>query len=183
MKIASEMRAVRRIFFAALLWATLAPLGTAHAQYVCMPGTHSTTGAWEVPNASFCAPDESQGDDRESRGTNDASPPPEPVWETRWGAIATGEGSFGTAVSYPSEQAARSRATLECQAQSNGKPCRVKLAFYNQCAALAGGDTGSIAFGSATEERAKNLAVTNCSKHTSNCRVIYSGCSLPELSR
>ena len=176
------MTAARSIFLAALLWATLAPVGTAHAQYVCMPGTHSTTGAWEVPNSSFCAPDENQDNSGEDRSTDDEAPAPEPVWETRWGAISTGAGSFGTALGYPSEQAARSRATLECQAQSNGMPCRVKLAFNNQCAALAGGDTGSIAFSSATVERAKDLAVTNCAKHTSNCRIVYSGCSLPELN-
>jgi len=171
------------VFLAILLCAALLPLDAAHAQYVCMPGTHSTTGAWEVPNASFCAPDEDQGEDRESQDTNDASPPPEPVWETRWGAIATGEGTFGTAISYPSEQAARNRATLECQAQTNGKPCRVRLAFHNQCAALAEGDAGSIAFSSATVERAEQLAIANCSEHTSNCQIIYSGCSLPELSK
>lgn len=182
------MKSVSKSVFPAILFgaALLAP-GDGHAQYVCAPGTHSTTSAWEVPNASFCAPDEDPGEDPredgDNRGAEEAGPPPEPVWETRWGAIATGEGSFGTALRYPSEQAARNRAIAECQAQSKGKPCRVRLAFNDQCAALAGGDTGSIAFRSATAERAEKLAVSNCSKHTSNCQVIYSGCSLPEPGR
>ncbi len=152
----------------------------ARAQYVCAPGTYSVLGSLEVPNASYCAPMEDYGDDAHAK-TDDGPPPPEPVWEDRWGAIATGEGSFGTALNYASESDARTRAIFECQVQGNGSPCRVRLTFYNQCASLASGDAGSIAYSAATEEQAKESAVARCADHTANCHVTYSGCSLPEL--
>lgn len=167
------------LFILAAGWTVLVPIDAAHAQYTCAPGSYSVTGAIDVPNSSYCAPikDDGYEDDAQS----EESPPPEPVWETRWGAIATGEGFFGTALNYSSEQAARDRANSECQTQSNGKPCRVRLAFSNQCASLAAGDTGSIAFSAATEERSKDLATSHCSERTTNCQILYSGCSLPEL--
>ena len=168
--------AVRTVILAAAFFASTLPLSNARAQVVCGPGTHSVLGQHQVPDYSFCAPDENQGND--DSGADSASPPPEPVWKTRWGAIATGEGVYGTALSLSDEQAARVRAMGECQA--SGKPCRIRLTFHNQCAALASGNAGSIAFAAATLQRARDLAVQNCSKHTSNCRVFYSGCSLPE---
>jgi hypothetical protein len=155
------------------------PSGAAFAQYVCAPGSHSVTGNWDVPNSSFCAPDADVGD----AGTEDdtsTQPAPEPQWEERWGAIATGEGAYGAGLSFATEQAAINRALSECTAHTKGKPCRVRQTFHNQCAALAGGDAGSIAWTSGEVATAKQKAVAACSQHTKNCEVLYSGCSYPE---
>ncbi|GEM_PF-1891777 len=153
----------------------LACIGSDHAnaQVVCGPGTHSTIAGYQVPDYSYCALDEVVPVEPVQ------APPPEPVWEDRWGAITTGEGSYGTAQDFRTEAGAINRAVLECQASSNGKPCRVRLTYYNQCAALASGDGGSIAFSNASEQGAQSAALNACKQHTTNCQVVWSGCSLP----
>lgn len=153
----------------------------AHAQVVCAPGSYSVLGGVEVPNASYCAPMATDDDDdSDSYGGTSAPEAPEPQWETRWGAIATGEGAYGAGLSFATEQGAIDRALSECKAHTKGKPCRVRQTFHNQCAALAGGDAGSIAWSSSEVGIAKQKAVAACSQHTKNCEVLYSGCSYPE---
>lgn len=171
---------MKRVLFAAVCWGMLLSMGEARAAVVCGPGTHASIASNEVPDYSFCLPDENLGDEDDR---SDANPPAEPVWETRWGAIATGDGAYGAALQYPNEQAARERASSECQARTHGQPCRVRLTFRDQCAALAGGDAGSVAFSAATEERATALAIKRCAENTAHCRILYSGCSLPERSQ
>lgn len=151
----------------------------AHAQ-ACPPGTYSVLGGVDVPNGSYCAPMQSDDDDPDSYDGSSAPAVVEPQWEERWGAIATGEGAFGAGLSFSTEQGAIDRALSECVAHTKGKPCRVRQTFHNQCAALAGGDTGSIAWSSSEVGIAKQKAVAACSQHTKNCEVLYSGCSYPE---
>lgn len=160
------------------LFAAMAVFSEAQAQYICGPGSHSTIGGMTVPDASFCAADET--DDGEQPNVAPDAETRQPVWETRWGAIATGPGTFGAGLNFADEDSARAQALTECQGLGDRQPCRVRLAFDNQCAVLAAGDDGSIAFGAATVERARALAGTRCSEHTSNCKIIYSGCSLTE---
>ena len=123
-----------------------------------------------------------QSDDDDPHSYDGSSAPAvvEPQWEERWGAIATGEGAFGAGLSFSTEQGAIYRALSQCAAHTKGKPCRVRQTFHNQCAALAGGDTGSIAWSSSEVGIAKQKAVAACSQHTKNCEVLYSGCSYPE---
>jgi Domain of unknown function (DUF4189) len=104
----------------------------------------------------------------------------EPGWETRWGAIATADGAFGVANGMTSKRHAESQAMSDCKARSNGKPCKLKTAFYDQCAALAWGDEVNITFRSPDLQDAESSAVQACSKHTSNCKVYYSACSYPQ---
>jgi hypothetical protein len=153
----------------------------AHAGVVCPPGTYSRIASHEVPDYSFCSPVEDDGDDSDTDSSDMQAPPAsEPQWEERWGAIATGEGAYGAGLSFATEQAAINRAMSECTAHTKGKPCRVRQTFHNQCAALAGGDAGSIAWTSGEVAAAKQKAVAACSQHTKNCAVLYSGCSYPE---
>jgi hypothetical protein len=107
----------------------------------------------------------------------------EPAWETRWGAIATADGAFGVANGVTSRQHAESQAMSDCKARSNGKPCKLKTAFHDQCAALAWGDEVNITFRSPDQKDAENSAVQACSKHTSNCKVYYSACSYPKRAQ
>lgn len=54
-------RPVRVVAALAAIWLSAFPFKAAHAQVTCAPGTHSVLGGYEVPNGSFCAPDDSAG--------------------------------------------------------------------------------------------------------------------------
>lgn len=110
-------------------------------------------------------------------GANDQGP--EERWETRWGAIAIGDGYFGAAEGASSKDEAENTAMQRCLSTSNGEKCWVKISYSDQCAALAWGDGGVIAFRSPDKDDAERSAVSSCSKHTTHCKVFYSGCSYP----
>jgi hypothetical protein len=109
-------------------------------------------------------------------------PDPGPQWSTRWGAIATATGTFGTANNLSSKRKAQKEAMKRCKAQG-GKDCSVLLSFYNQCGALVGGDTRTLAYGDAELAKAESGAMANCSAATQNCKLYYSACSYPERIR
>lgn len=109
--------------------------------------------------------------------------PAEPAeeWETRWGSIATGQGLFGASQGVHSKSQAEKIALRQCQ-ESGGKggKCKVKITYHDQCAALAWGDGGAIAFRSPDRSDAESSAVAACSQHTTDCQLYYSACSYPE---
>lgn len=111
---------------------------------------------------------------------NGAGEPTE-EWETRWGAIATGNGLFGAAEGASSKSQAEKIALRQCR-ESGGKggKCKVKITYHDQCAALAWGDGGAIAFRSPDRSDAETSAVAACSQHTTDCQLYYSACSYPE---
>jgi len=154
--------------------------GNAIAEGRCPDGYYPTGGAdvgWYG-----CAPMDpvQSSDDAEPNSGGDVD---DSVWETRWGAIATADGAFGVANGMTSKRHAESQAMSDCKARSNGKPCKLKTAFYDQCAALAWGDEVNITFRSPDLQDAEQSAVQACSKHTSNCQVYYSACSYPKRIR
>lgn len=171
---------MKKIFCSLVLLSLAGFADQTHAGVVCPPGTYSRIASHEVPDYSFCSPVEDDSDDSDGYDNDMTPPAAEPQWEERWGAIATGEGAFGAGLSFSTEQGAIDRALSECVAHTKGKPCRVRQTFHNQCAALAGGDAGSIAWSSSEVGIAKQKAVAACSQHTKNCEVLYSGCSYPE---
>jgi Domain of unknown function (DUF4189) len=104
------------------------------------------------------------------------------LWETRWGAIATGIGAFGAANDLSSKRKAAKEAIKQCKA-NGGKKCSVQMTFYNQCGALAWGDAGNTTFNAHSLEDAEQSAVAQCQSHTRNCRLYYSACSYPKQIR
>jgi Domain of unknown function (DUF4189) len=101
-----------------------------------------------------------------------------PRWETRWGAIATGGSAFGYAQDMPSKRKAEKAALQQCKSKA-GQKCEIATSFYNQCGALAIGDASG-AYGAGADIATSNrLAMTACSKQTTNCKVHYSACSYP----
>lgn len=116
-------------------------------------------------------------------GPNSGTGPPEepePQWETRWGAVATTDGAMGIAVGQESQESAEQQAISECQAHSSGKACEVRIAYYNQCVAVAWGDAGSRMARSPDLKDAEETALRNCEKTTTNCDLYYSACSYAE---
>lgn len=154
----------------------------------CPPGQYPIGGQ----GVQGCAPMPGGG-----AGSNGVSPRPTGRWETRWGAIAEdtspGPGAplaTGAAVSQNSKRAASSLAMDECRKQGGNK-CEVRLAYYNQCAAIAdpGSSSGVIAGGTSiaahaeTLEQATDLAVRDCMQANGrgDCAVSYSACSMSEF--
>jgi Domain of unknown function (DUF4189) len=142
-----------------------------HGEGRCPDGYFPTGGA-EVGWYS-CAP--MGGSD--ASGSSSAS---QPQWQTRWGAIATANGAFGVSADLPSEEAAVSAALSHCQSRSEGRSCAAKVAYYDQCIALAWGDgLNKIARGPDLA-KVRETALQECQSSTTNCKLFYSGCSYPK---
>ncbi|WP_082578547.1 DUF4189 domain-containing protein [Lysobacter sp. Root690] len=108
----------------------------------------------------------------------------EPRWATRWGAVAVGEdskgsGILGKAESFPSKRKAEKAALANCEAK-DGHDCEITHAYYDQCVAVAWGDTLVSTASAENSEKASQLAVEKCGKSSTNCGIYYTGCSYPE---
>ncbi|MCC8556379.1 DUF4189 domain-containing protein [Xanthomonas hortorum] len=142
---------------------------SAFAQTACPAGV--------APGSPQCGPDSGT-----SRGDIPA-PPPKPTgeWVKTWGAIAGSDstGEAGTAVGRLSENEAKEAAIRRCAINGPGD-CKINLVYRNQCAALVSTQSDSFYQGSATKERAIDLAMRSCKKSNGGeCKVLYSECSEP----
>lgn len=137
----------------------------------CPPGYYPIGGQ----GASGCAPIP------DSEEADEESSPPSVRWADRWGAIAIDNTSseVGVITSMPSKSKAEKAALAQCRAKGSDA-CKVKLAYYNQCAAIVWGNTGYNTTHAATKERASEIGMQSCGAEDSNCRVFYADCSLPE---
>ncbi|MCU4638996.1 DUF4189 domain-containing protein [Acinetobacter courvalinii] len=145
-------------------------LGVSSSIYAC------PAGMVELPGG-VCLPPDHQNSPLNNLPS--ASPPP-PVWATRWGAIATDgpTASLGAVVDMRSKRQAEKAALTECRAKG-GKKCEVDLAYYNQCAVMVTGDNSYLSQGAVSKEEATRIAMQKCQAKDVNCRVYYSGCSMP----
>lgn len=171
-----------------LLTVILCP-AIAFAEGACPPGQYPIGGQGVVG----CAP-------IPGAGSTGAQTPSQPTgkWETRWGAIVedmspTPGGPFatGAAVSQVSKKAAIALAKDRCESQG-GNDCKLRIAYHNQCVALADPDAVngripsgliSSAVGAPTLEKAKALALNECGTGSrgASCSVTYSACSMSEF--
>lgn len=110
----------------------------------------------------------------------DGAQEPEPQLETRWGAVATANGALGVAAGMGSRESAEQQAMSDCQAQSRDKNCKLQIAYYNQCVAVAWGDAGSLWARSPDVQDAEETALSNCQQKTTHCDIYYSACSYAE---
>lgn len=135
---------------------------------------------WQGIGVTGCAPTGSGG---ESGGVLQPADPG-PQWQTRWGAIAIGNGGgFGAVGDLISKRQAEKHAMKECKLRAkNAKTCQV-FSYYNQCAVVAWGSTNYTVQGAANLDRATQLAMSDCSQRTSDCQVFYTNCSYPQPVR
>ena len=147
------------------------------AEQGCAPGFSLNPNS--TPGGPMCTPIPGYG----TTNNPSQSQPlvPEPRWATRWGAIAIDDtnSGVGTAVGMRSKRKAEKAAMQECQAKG-GDGCRIDLAYFNQCGVIAWGDTHYVTAGSATISEASELALNDCEKTSSNCRIYYADCSYAE---
>ena len=105
----------------------------AFAEGGCPEGYYFTGRMIQGQGASYpeCAPDIQQPQQPQGR------------WETRWGAIAIDDSKsrLGAFKGAKTKRQASKAAIAQCRAEGGGEGCKVKLTFYNQCSALAWGDT------------------------------------------
>lgn len=129
-----------------------------------------------------------------------ASPRPTGKWETRWGAIVEDQKpdpnrplATGYAVSQNSKRAAVRAATNQCKA-NGGTKCELRIAYYNQCVALADPKpvNGRIPAGlvssasrAATLDQARAMAMESCQAGSKGlaCGISYSACSMSEFRK
>lgn len=114
-------------------------------------------------------------------GANQQPAAPPVRWADRWGAIAVDDNAvFGIVTDMSSKHQAQEAAIAECK-KRGGRECKVQLAYYNQCAAVAAGNSVSRTSTRAHKEEAIAAAISNCEAVDGQgvCRVYYSGCSLP----
>jgi hypothetical protein len=113
-----------------------------------------------------------------------ASPRPQPVWADRWGAIVIDNeaGDTGTTTERVSRADAIEAASHDCMSHG-AKHCKVAVAYYNQCAAIAWGSGYNGVAGAPTETLAKSNAMNDCGRGASDCKIVYSACSMAERIR
>lgn len=105
---------------------------------------------------------------------------PTEVWVDRWGAIAVNpdNGNVGTIANQSSKRKAKQVALERC-----GSNCEVEITYYNQCAAIAWG-TGRYSVNSAANaDEASSRAIESCGRGASDCKVVFTECSLPERTQ
>lgn len=159
--------------------------GSVMAEGNCPPGSYPIGGQ----GVQGCAP-------IGQSGPASSSPRPSGKWETRWGAVAEGRGSSGpdaptatgVSVSQPSENLATSVALDECK-RGGGLECKIRIAYHNQCVAIADpiaserarGATTSSVVGAETLSKASTMAQDRCGSRGASCEIVYSACSMSEL--
>jgi hypothetical protein len=142
-------------------------------------------GIYACDGAAQAGPCQPEGDDDSSYSSGDGYTDndyahAEPKWADRWGAIADADNRvYGIVSMMNNESEARVAALNECT-KRGGMGCAVVATYYNQCAAVSAGDGGSEVWQAPTEELAIKNSMTRCDSARENCRVYYSGCSLPE---
>lgn len=119
-----------------------------------------------------------------AHGIGGGAPPPRPrmhYWAPRWGAIAFdgAEDAYGAVDGLRTERKARKKALAKCRAMG-GKNCDV-ASYYDQCGALVVGDGRYVRKAGPTDLDAVGAALARCQEVDKNCRLIYAGCSYPEL--
>lgn len=161
-----------------------------HAEGRCPPGQYPigdsrAPGCAPIPGATGGA-------------TETPSPVPTGKWETRWGAIAedSGAGASGAPLATGVSESRKSKAEAtkvalgQCKAVG-GKKCKISIAYFNQCVALADptkeqlalGRGRSFSYGAETLEQARALAMRKCETAEGGqmCKIIYSACSMSEF--
>jgi Domain of unknown function (DUF4189) len=146
---------------------------TAFAANGC-PYGESPTGPRSDANPLGCVPD--------PQAENNGQPAqPSGRWETRWGAIASHNkaGTLGAVTNFASKRQAKKAALAECKANGGSADCQVLITYYNKCAVVAWGDSYVLAQGKETIAAATQLGLSRCGEKTTNCKIVYTECSLP----
>jgi hypothetical protein len=144
--------------------------------------------AVEGPDMTNCYPipgeERARGEMRDEQPSQPSQPQQkQQKWVDTWGAIAIGNstvdgaGVIGAATGMTNERQASNAALAQCKEKSGGQTCKIRAAYYNQCAVVLWGDTGNYVSHAATVEIATEMSMNTCNAQYANCSVYYWGCS------
>lgn len=138
----------------------------------CATGVNAGGGA--------CIPPDAPSMPNYDQSTSPSRTTKQAAWLDQWGAIVFGidQTAEGSVTGAASKNQAIESATKICHAKG-AKECHLEIVYVNQCAAVAWGDTSSSTTRAPDTGTAKILAMKDCNKSTSNCRIVYTACSLP----
>jgi len=136
-----------------------------------------------IPSAGNpgCIPPDRSNSPYYQGGSGRTPLPPAAVWADRWGAIAYSSktGEWGSAENEQSKSRAEQAAMADCRARTP-EGCGIILAYHNQCVGFAGGSGGAGAASGPDLNNAIARSIEQCSTaHGSQCKSIYSACSMP----
>mgnify|MGYP003618936007 FL=1 len=111
---------------------------------------------------------------------NNTAPPPVIQKPSSYGAVAWGNGYYGSVVNQATKQNAIDAALQKC----GSGDCQVRTTYWNQCVAVSYGDlkAGTSYWQSVvatTKSKAEKDSIKSCSKKAKNCKILLSECSLP----
>ena len=111
---------------------------------------------------------------------NNTAPPPVIQKPSSYGAVAWGNGYYGSVVNQATKQNAIDAALQKC----GSGDCQVRTTYWNQCVAVSYGDlkAGTSYWQSVvatTKSKAERDSIKSCSKRAKNCKILLSECSLP----
>lgn len=155
----------------ALVWFSCLSVG-AHAEGNCPPGFYPIGDR----ATAACAPIPGN-----SGGQQQSPTPPAPVWENRWGAMATDEprGVLGAVTGFADEEAAQQAALSDCKAKG-GINCTLANSYKNGCTALTVSDSSFYYGADSTIEIVAADGMRACTEAgKKNCRTYYAACSPP----
>lgn len=149
----------------------IASLG--HAENGCPPGMIPASGT----DINSCVPIP-KGYYGQQANAQPVLPPP--VFQSRWGAIATDGpgGHLGVASNLLDQESAEQTALGNCRAKG-GINCQIETWYRNGCAAMIVGEQGHNSSNGTDLNDAINAGMGTCNASDKNCRVFYSGCSYP----
>ena len=103
---------------------------------------------------------------------------PEP--RNSYGAIAASRENLATgyAINQTTQEEANQLATAECEKNSEGKPCKVRVHLRNSCGAIADASNGRAGYSwGSTTEKAEGEALKACEQVGRDCQIAISFCS------
>jgi len=162
-----------RILVRLLTLLVIAFSATTHAEGGCPPGQYPQHGqGWQT-----CVPMSA------SSGSPQGTPQPVHVPSKsldQWQAIATDTvvGVIGTSADKTTWNEAEREAISNCQ-EKGGTACNIDISYANGCVAMVFGNSMKNSKGGSNQAQAEQRAMEQCKKDDTNCRVIYSACSLP----
>jgi hypothetical protein len=114
-----------------------------------------------------------------NQADNGAPTLPPAKWADSWGAIAIdfATGSAGTVTDRQSKSQAISDAMRDCESKGS-TACKVAASYYNQCAAVAWSEKSYGVSTNPAESDAQQHAMKTCERYGTDCKIVYSACSV-----
>lgn len=98
-----------------------------------------------------------------------------------WGAIAIDptRAEIGVSENEGTREEAVSNALKICLMYGTTK-CKISIIYYDACGVVAWGDSSYATASSPQLSSARRIAISDCQQRTSNCRVLYEHCGIPQ---